>query len=721
MGKDKRYHLKGRNRLSCLLLIASLTIWIIWGCTEDVDTSARYVFRENTIIEYLENHPKDYSTYLDILYRVPVSSISATTLGQLLSARGHYTVFAPTNKAIEAYLDTLVDVGIITYPSWEAFTDSTKRDSIRRVIAMNSIIDSGDSEQALETTMFPTKSGNEFILSNMLDNKFTIYYGNAADSILLYGKYPVSIRNRDIIVLNGVIHQMEAVIAPRKVTASDYLQNIIENEKAPYLVMSRVLRECGLFDTLKVIRDEVYEELYQTNQIEDLSSMTGVGFHEGAIAAVPQHRKYGFTVFAEKDEFWKSQGIEPTSPDLFSQLTQWILDHHQYSDDDKFITDNNYKSSDHLLYQWVTYHLLPMKIPSNKLVIHHNEYGYFLNSKRLGIPVCEYYTTMGKQRLMKIYESRASNGVCLNRFPTLDNKRNGTYQELSCDPNKVGCRILTEDPDAILSDMVNCNIYPIDAPLAYTDDVRNSMMRNRIRFDGMSMFPEAMNNDIRKKESEADRYQHVYIPSNNIYQYFQNMWVNEGSYFVYYNAYKYEWPCLNADEMKAVGRYELTFKLPPVPRSGTYELRYGFNGTDYRGIVQTYFGSSLNNMPAAGIPIDLRTLSGWETRWGYIEDTEDLDYNAEIDKRMRNLGYMKGAQSNCVLGNSTRTARNIFGNGNYLTIRRILLTEFLEPDKTYYVRMRSIIDSERKEFQLDYFEWCPKEVYDNPETPEDIW
>lgn len=708
-----------RQRL-CLPFMTFALIWFAISCTEHIDYSARYVHRENTIISYLQSHSSDYSTYIDILYRVPVSGVSATSLGQLLSARGNYTVFAPTNDAIEAYLDTLADLGVISHPSWDAFTDSLKLDSIRRVIAYNSIIDSGDDETAFETYRFPNNSGNEFTIANMLDNKFTVYYGSI-DTILIYNKYPINVRNRDVMVLNGVIHQMEAVIAPRKVTAADYLQEIIEQKREPYLVMSRVLRECGLFDTLRTVRDEVYEHLYQTGQIKDLPSMTGIGFNEGNVAAVPQHRKYGFTIFAEKDEFWRSQGIDPEDPDLFNLLIQWILDHHQYSDDDEFVTDDNYKDTDNLLYQWATYHLLPMKIPSNKLVIHHNEYGYNVNSRKLGIPFSEFYTTMGQRRLLKIYESKSSNGVCLNRFPTLDNGRKGTYEELSCDPDKVGCRVLNEDPDAVLSDIINCNIYPINAPLAYTDNVRNTLMAYRIRFDGMSLFPEAMNNDIRKKESESGRYQHVYIPNDNIYQYFQNMHVNEGSYFVYYNAYKYPWPCLNADEMKAVGRYDLTFKLPPVPRAGIYELRYGFNGTDYRGIIQTYFGCNLDNMPAIGIPIDLRTLPGWETRWGYTEDTEDLDYNAEVDKRMRNQGYMKGANSNCVSGNTTRTARNIHGNGGYLTIRRILLRQFMEPDKTYYVRMKSIIDSEKKEFQLDYFEYCAKEVFDNPETPEDIW
>ena len=146
----------GNCSRKCLLvffLLASLGIWTTWSCSEKIESSARYVFKEYTIISYLENHSEDYSTYLDILFRVPVSTASATTLGQLLSARGHYTVFAPTNEAIEAYLDTLVDENIIPYSSWEAFSDSDKLDSIRRVIAYNSIIDNGDTEQAYVTAM----------------------------------------------------------------------------------------------------------------------------------------------------------------------------------------------------------------------------------------------------------------------------------------------------------------------------------------------------------------------------------------------------------------------------------------------------------------------------------------------------------------------------------------------------------------------------------------
>ena len=45
----------------------------------------------------------------------------------------------------------------------------------------------------------------------------------------------------------------------------------------------------------------------------------------------------------------------------------------------------------------------------------------------------------------------------------------------------------------------------------------------------------------------------------------------------------------------------------------------------------------------------------------------------------------------------------------------------MEAGKTYYLRFRSVLDSDTKELYLDYIEFCPKEVYDNPSEPEDVW
>ena len=89
-----------------LSLFILCTMLMVVGCSESIDASARYVFTEETIISYLEKHPQ-YSTYVDIVGKVKVSRMSQTTIKQLRSARGNYTVFAPTNDAIRIYLEEL--------------------------------------------------------------------------------------------------------------------------------------------------------------------------------------------------------------------------------------------------------------------------------------------------------------------------------------------------------------------------------------------------------------------------------------------------------------------------------------------------------------------------------------------------------------------------------------------------------------------------------------
>ena len=703
------------------LCLGALCLVCLWNCTESVDTSARYVFTEETIWSYLEKH-EAYSSYADILQQVNISKISDSKVSQLLSARGVYTVFAPNNEAIQKYLEDLVKEGIISEPSWDAFPSEHKADSIRQVIVYNSIIDGGDETDAIfYTSQFP-KDKDEFILGTLNDKKLSVRKPiNQPDSIYINDNCPVSVKERDILALNGIIHQMEKVIAPKDITAASYIQECLDEKKGDFLACFRVIQACGLLDTLSKVRDEKYEELYQTGQIEDLIGMTSYGFAEGDIGYAPKHRLYGFTIFAEPDDFWRSEGIDPADPDLLQKLIQWILDNHQYSDDDVFTTDENYDDENNLLYQWITYHILPMRIPKGKLVFHINEYGY--NPSRpeaYAIPVYEFYTTMGKRRLFKLTESGASNGIYINRFPITDNGRHGTGNEIGCDPDKVGSRIDTESTMAILNDMVNCNVYPIEAPISYDDNTRNNLQKNRIRFDGMSLFPEAMNNDIRLKKASEERYKHVFIPNTQRqYNYFENMQQNSDMNFVYYNAWNDDWCNLHRDEMKAVGRFEVMFKLPPVPRRGTYEVRYKVLANGNRGVAQIYFGSNPDKLPVTGIPMDLtmdcrNDLDAKKVGWERDSETDD-DYSAEIDKRMRNNGYMKGPKS---INSNDGTERDYSDREN---IRHIFVRQTLDPNETYYIKLKSVLDSDRKEFYMDFIEYCAKEIYDNPEKPEDIW
>ena len=699
-----------------------LTILMCFAsCTESIDTSSRYVFKEHTIVSYLETHPV-YSQYVALLNQVPVSRRSRTTMYQLLSARGNYTVFAPTNDAIDKFLQKLADEDVIPAPSWESITDSARLDSLRKVIVHNSVIDGEDlSEQIYYTNKFPEVNNGELSLPNMLDHKISVSNVKGNDTILINGDCPMDPRNYDIPVINGVIHQVHKVIAPDDITAARYLGFLIEKDKEGYLVLAKCLKACGLFDTLSAIRDEVYETLYQEGKIPDLKNYMNHGFtdasgNSSSHALSPEHRKYGFTIFAEPDAFWRSQGIDPLAPNVPELMQHWVLDNNMFLSDEPYTADGDFRNPDNVLNQWATYHILPMRIEANKLVYHWNETGYSRSNKMPTIPVMEWYATLGKRRLLKIFESKESQGVFLNRFPNLNKERTGDGHENSCDRNKRGCLVQKESEDAVTSDMVNAIIYPIDAPLAYNVATRDNLGKERLRFDCFALFPESMTNGIRRADSSQDKFNHVYIPTDKYYRYFNNMSImSDDTHFIHFNGYNVSWENYDGDEDKWLGGYDVMFTLPPVPKRGTYELRYKVLATSARGVVQMYVGSDPHNLPVAGIPVDL--TQSVQDLWGQtatIADTDDQDYNAEIDKKMRNNGYMKASQS--VNSNSYKWER-----GNIVCSRRIIWRGTMDPNQTYYVRFKSVLDSDKKELYMDYMELCPKEVYDNPEEPEDLW
>ena len=700
-----------RKFIPCI--IAALVLLL--SCKEEIDSSARYVFTEQTVLSYLEKHDS-YSEYVKLLQQVPVSTRSASTVYQLLSARGHYTCFAPTNEAIELYLQELAKAGLITEPSWDGFPTERLRDSIARVIVYNSIIDGGD-EEYYEINKFPQNNNDEFGRANMNDIKLSVFRPKDPDSIYINRIYPINQYNRDIPAVNGVIHQMEKVIAPRDITLSIIFKEQLEGHASGYLVMARLIQACGLLDTLGKQRDEVYEHLYQTGMIEEKTPANGLATMTGGYSYAPEHRKYGFTVFAESDAFWQKAIGKPAAEIMPEDVQAWVKAGGFYPE---AIENTDFQNPSNLLYQWTTYHVLPFKLSPDRLVFHYNEKGYdYVNGAgKLSIPVMEYYVTMGKRRLLKIYESLESNGVYLNRFPTLDNGRHGTGHETGCDEEKVGARVMREDENLIERTAINGYLYEIDAPIAYDEKTRNNLARTRIRMDCMSFFPEVMNNDIRRVPLTDAPHQWVHFPDDTEYKYIGNLSINEGSTFVYYNAYGLKFGSLCGDEVKCVGRWELIFTLPPVPKRGTYEVRYRILTNSDRGVAQFYFGDRLNGMPAAGIPVNL-TLGGVDPITGWIADTgTDDDADAEADKQMRNCGFMKGEESILILKQPGTTAR---ANVNRNIVRRIVTRQTLDPDKTYYLKIKSVLDSETSEFYMDHIEYCPKEIFDNPEVPEDIW
>jgi hypothetical protein len=45
----------------------------------------------------------------------------------------------------------------------------------------------------------------------------------------------------------------------------------------------------------------------------------------------------------------------------------------------------------------------------------------------------------------------------------------------------------------------------------------------------------------------------------------------------------------------------------------------------------------------------------------------------------------------------------------------------MEPEKTYYIRFKTVLDASQKQFVIDNFEIVPKSVYNSPIKSEDKW
>lgn len=730
---------RGTNFRKSLLVISVLAALV--ACTENIDMSNRYTFTEYTVYSYLTEgrQAERFTEYVKLINEVKISSKSESTVAKLLSARGHFTCFAPSNAAIQLYLEDLYNKGILTEPTWDGFKTQKDKDSIKQVIVYNSIIDGGD-DLWFETSNFPTNDNDEFSVANMNDRKLSVVYGSInPDSIYINGDAPMDMNIRNIEAINGCVHQMLGVIAPSNDTTKDYLLKWANEGGSEFVVTAKLLLVCGFGDTLSKVRDEVWEELYLDGKVVDLPEHRT----EHNPGPLPPHRKYGFTIFAEPDAIWEA-ALGKTAMDITVEDVMGYLD--RVGAYPSATRDANYKSKDNLVNQFISYHVLPEGISRDKLVLHWNEPGYnYSTSTSYSIPVMEYYQTLGKRRLIKIFQSRESNeqsvssdGIFLNRFPVLRNGR-GMYSVDNLDVNDYhesgqfkglsGESMSMDENEGVeilktpVFTTINGYFYPISKMLYCTENICTQLQRERMRFDFTAMFPEFMNNNLRGlKTRYTELGKNRGFPYN--YNYIAGIDIHEGTNFYYLPGRGDAWKNYQGDEFNITGKYEFIMQLPPVPKAGHYEIRYGLNVNQERSMTQVYFGENKENLPAMGIPLDLRM--GGEYRYlsggnqtsivGWEKDVEDQATNDEIDKKMRNNGFMKGSNSYTQAYGSNTTLRTASE-----VIRRIIVSADMDPNKTYYLKFKSVLDDEQKQCYMDYIEYCAKEVYDNPEESEDIW
>lgn len=696
----KAFRLISKLGLSVIIGFAALT-----GCSDDVDESNLYSFTGDVVTSFLEKDA-NFSNYCSLLKRVKLSTKSSSTLYELLSTRGNYTVFAPTNEAVRVYVDSMM--GQTNYPL------ENLSDSIVSLICKNSIVDSDDHDA------YMTSDFEEGALSytNMNDRYVTVNFDTLDSKVSFIINSSSRIINGDNEVSNGVVHVMGNVVSS-SMAALPTLMATIPNVR----IFTRLLDETGWTNKMQKYIDQDYEDNHPETGKPTWNYESNIH--------TPDHRKYGYTAFVETDDvFAEKWGInlevsESGNIENWDEVKKIIEEKcSEMSIYAKASAENgspeSWTDANNVVNQFVAYHLMDQSRTYNLLVIHMNELGFsYKNTSKLTLNVDENYVTMGDhRRILRITEGKTTEGKRINRCSTYDGD---TYDELTVmNPGLlISSENIGSDGIRYTSNALNGFYYPISDILEYSEYVRDNVLNTRMRWDFTSYTQEAATNSFLNPQVGVN----MSIPNNYLSNFVK---VSDETWIVAKNEMgaggPQSWRDYMTNEYQVLGIYDITMLIPPAPYDGTYEIRMGFSNNPYRAMAQVYFGDDPDNLPAIGTPIDMRLGTN---QIGWLEDdAEDPTVGIQNDKDLRNKGYMKAPNIVGLLSanGASETFRSIGSSTQYKNsaIRKILWNGSLQAGKKYYLRFKSVLSYDNAQLFTDYMEIVPKSVYGGT-TAEDKW
>ncbi|HBL71399.1 MAG: fasciclin domain-containing protein [Bacteroidales bacterium] len=628
MNQIKRYLLGSVAILSLLLLTA--------GCTEEMNKEHYYTFTGEMLTDYLENRSDNFSEFITVLQRAEIYD--------LLSTYGKLTCFAPTNNAIDVFLNQR---GL---SSVDELTDAD--------------CDTLAYSHLIKATYFTTDLNDGVIPStNMLDRYLSITSDTGANSAMEYYINKASrIVLRDDSVENGVVHVIDKVLS----TSNDLLPDMLEKDSTISLFYSALVAT-GLDDLLRDYIDRTY--FCGKDSIDD-----GVYYHTGQeweTAYFPKDRKFKYTAFIEPDHVYQSKGITNLT-ELIAYAKQ-VYDRTYPQDAGQY--DNDLKHRKNPLNRFVAYHLLDRMGNYNELTITGEVKLRMHNSAYLD--AMDYYETLCPHTVLQV--GAPAEGLFINR------KGVGSNYTIR------GVKINAPSESSVDQSAVNGVYHYIDDILVYDVETRDQVFNVRFRMDATTLSADFMNSGARGRAGTATC---TGFKKGSVkgWDFTSETLVSVRNRHINFDSYQ-------GDEVVLLGKYDFTFKLPPVP-AGTYEIRLGYCAMATRGIIQIFFDKK-----PVGIPLDLRVRATDESI-GWVADTGNPEQDKAVDKAMRNRGYMKGPDSIIRYTNTNNVFRN-----QAQTFRRILTTQYLSDHENHYVRIKQILDNDKAEFAFDYIELCPKSVY----------
>ena len=539
-----------------------------------------------------------------------------------------------------------------------------------------------------------------------IDKEFDAALGDSATVYLLNGSARIILANDT--VSNGVVHTVDHVLEQSSYVLPDYMESLCENQG--FTLFMEALKQTHLTDSMLKEADESPEMLSKLAQFASDYTATG--------QKVPSARKFGYTVFVEKDDVFKNiydpqnMGKPVYTGDLVSDMRSLFNYAKSIYDkvypEDAGLYDGDYTHPKNPLNRFMAYHIMDRNAGYSDLVVTTNEW-----SVEEGGNITEYYETMAGT-LIRLEKVVPGERIYLNRC--VDSRRPSNYME--------GIEVSSSGG----SSTVNGNFQFIGGVLSYNENVTTMLRTERIRIDTGSLLPELTNNNIRFDPDET--MAGWYCPDG----YFDDVYYDNQT-ICYYSR----WPQgadeghsdlanFKTDNMKFNGEYDVTLRLPAVP-AGPYEIRIGYEANGLMSITQIYFGYDRDNMTPTGIPLDMNMV-GSDPKVGMIQDAglfDDINmdpiYNTggqttitENDKAMRNLGYMKGPNAMYRV-NADRVSKGARITNNWWYLRHIVTTQELN-EKPFYLRFRKVDERSNRILNIDFVEIVPRSVY-NGATLED--
>lgn len=625
-----------------LLIAVALVTNMAVSCNEEDLPDNYYTATEMTAAGFLQNDPARFSEFTRILQRANFLSTLATY--------GEYTLYAPTNEAVNNYLSAN------NYGSVEDIPQNVCDTIARTHIVKGGVYFTADvSDGTLPLLNMDDRNITITCDSDVNNNNAIIYYVNKSAKMI----------ERDDSVTNGVVHTIDHLL----VSTSMLLPDLIKQDTTSTIFASALALTGVELNMRKVEdysytigRDSVEEGLPEVFFGAEGEKWTKVKFVE--------RRYFKYTAFVETDETFEKAGIYNIN-DLIAKAKAWY-DNVFPEDAGKY--DDDYTHPKNPLNRFVSYHILPFLVNYDQLVVSGQIKDYYCDLSKADAE--DYYETMAQGCILRASGPKDGK-VYLNR------KR----MDVLITP---GVRVLSPTESGLnLQDCANGVYHYISAPLYFNPEALN----NRMRIDATTLFPDFLNMSkcrVQFTEKTMTMFKNNYL--TNVKATSQSLIGVRGNE-IWTNSWE-------GNMVAICGEFDIEIKLPPVPKTGMYELRLGYSVNPSRGIIQVYL-----NGVACGVPVNLQQgPEGWK------EDTEDEEENRATDKSMHNRGFMKAPDSQ---GGDISNGGTPFRAAGHI-MRRVLYTGEIRQDQENWLRFRQLLKGNYS-LSLDYIEICPKNIYASPE------